>query len=255
MAREVVSPQILDTYVATLRQEIDGVYFSSMYTDPSETMTQTRLRHSLEKFAQLRSGSWMQEHMKSFQKKDNKENNYTFSVSPVDNKGYPEEKGQRRFVMDTDQGLALGIRDDSRGKVMWSSVVGILYIEDTVRAVSQDPYGEYPRNHPIIIQVQGANTYFYSNDEREQEEPRRTKEALAQYKWERALIGIILEWAHAEKLPTVYLLPGYKNHWYTEGRKEAFRLRYDVSAQRMGFRMQPNGLYGISLLGMEQSNP
>lgn len=254
MAREVVSPQILDTYVATLRQEIDGVYFSSMYTDPSEAMIQPRLRRSLERFAELRSGSWMQKYMKSFQKKGNKENSYTFSVSPVDNKGYPEEKGQRRFVMDTDQGLALGIKDDSREETMWAGVIGILYIKDTVKAVSQDPYGEYPRNHPIIAQIQGANTYFYSDDEREQEEPRKVKEALAQYKWERALIGLVLEWVHAEKLPAVYLLPGYKNHSYVEGRKDAFRLRYDVSAQRMGFRMQPNGLYGISLLGMEQSN-
>lgn len=252
MAREAVFPQILDTHVTTLRREIDGAYFSSM-TDPSEVMIQPRLRRSLERFVQLRSGSWIQEYMKSFQKKEAKENSYIFSVSFVGKNGKPEEDEQSRFVMDTDQGLALGIRDDSGEKTIWIGVVGILYTKDTEKNDSRGLYRGYPRNHPIIAQIQGASTYSYSADEYKQEKPRKAKEALIQYKWERSLVGLVLEWANEEKLPAVYLLPSYKNHWYREGRKDAFHLRYDVSAQRIGFRMQPNGLYGISLLGMEPS--
>lgn len=162
------------------------------------------------------------------------------------------DQGMGDFYFDAAYGLALGV--DSRiipENKIWLAVTSFCLgrgLENyRSRAGLEDlmPSG-YP--HPVIVQVQGPSRKdTYGNYHREVLYQEATS-VLRDYKWERALIGLTLTWAGEEGIPSVYLLPAEKNRWRADNAREhRFKLRYDVSAQRLGFQLQPNGLYATSV--------
>lgn len=158
--------------------------------------------------------------------------------------------------MDTNRGLALGVRGPRSRETLWIGVAGIVLgneLDNYETAELDLGKMSFPYKFPIIAQLQGSSKDTYEQYEGTSASGKRkykkAVEVLSSYKWERAMIDIVLEWAQRQRIPAVYMLPGNMNHWlYTLNSSEELRMRYDVSAERMGFRMQPNGLYGISLL-------
>ena len=200
---------------------------------------------SMERFAEYLSGDPLTSYMSRLRKND-QEDNHEFFLKGVNARHYSviERRFQGEFYMDTYHAFALGIKDSTRDRPLWIGVVSFLLGKDLdfYSSYLEDVMNEFENPCPIIVQLQGANdeTYCTTSDYEE------AKQVLNKYKWERALIGIVSKWAQATNAAGVFLLPGYENRWSykfdDEGQK--LHLRYDVSARRMGFRMQPNGLYG-----------
>lgn len=93
---------------------------------------------------------------------------------------------------------------------------------------------------PIIIQMQSRGLGRL-DDRREQ----RINDLFGNYRWEHALIFLWSEWAAGAGFSSVYVLPSAQNKWLRSGNKERFKMRYDVSARRMGFRTDENGIYKL----------
>ena len=63
--------------------------------------------------------------------------------------------------------------------------------------------------------------------------------ALSFFKWERLLVGVVTDWARKSGFREVHVQPAVKNKYWSETDEERnarFRIRYDVTAKRLGFR-------------------
>lgn len=62
------------------------------------------------------------------------------------------------------------------------------------------------------------------------------REFLHGTRWERMLLHVVEDWARAQKCTAVACIRGQDSRWLVHGSPQAFRMRYDVSARRSGFR-------------------
>lgn len=259
MAKEIIFPQILDSVSVATERELDFHYFSAMHPQIPEPISPFRFKHSLELFCDLMSGQRLAEFMDCY-RKESAEDAFEFLIRKTTGRGDQTigQKGMGSFYMDSDNGFVLGVRTDE--EKLWVGAVGVVLGKelDIYDSFNENPESkdrmcfDYP--FPVIVQIQGNTLSSYDENLDSYAKARKVQGA---YKWERALIGLVLEWVYSQKVPAVYLLPSEKNRWFRPYRQSNFHLRYDVSAERMGFKMQPNGLYGLSLLGdiMEDKLP
>ncbi len=59
-------------------------------------------------------------------------------------------------------------------------------------------------------------------------------------RWERLLIHVVTDWASANGYDHVACIQGQDSVWFSKSREMAFRMRYDVTARRSGFRFMPS---------------
>ena len=255
MSKEVFLPSAL-SYIEASRRERDLAYFSTACPQVPESLTSESAASSLVDFADDFSGPKLTEFMSFYRKEGPSPDSSTFFLRQVLKRATVsiENEGWGRFYMDTDRGLALGVRGPRNRNTLWLGVAGIALgnelegyeIPDNVKGRMSFPY-----QFPVIAQLQGPDKHAYGYRSTGAEKHKRAIEVLSRYKWERAMIDVVLEWAQEHGIAAAYMLPAELNHWWYASslvREERLRMRYDVTAQRMGFRMQPNGLYGISLL-------
>lgn len=240
---------------------LDLAYFRAVSPEIPQQMTPLRAAESLADFSNDLSGPRLTEIMSFYRKEGLAPDSTSFFLEPMLEARAVQigNDGWGRFYMDTNRGLALGVRGPRSRETLWIGVAGIALGNELDRyEMPGDRAGRmsFPYQFPVIAQLQGPNRYTYEPRETPASGSRKYKKAvevLSKYKWERAMIDIVLEWAQQQRVPAVYMLPGKLNHWASPRRAEQLRMRYDVSAERMGFRMQPNGLYGISLLSFPNS--
>ncbi len=139
---------------------------------------------------------------------------------------------------------------------LYMSVVAFTYGDHLEKYLSRQKLSdeEAPRSeYPVIHQIQGPNAKesepTYPND------PRAygiAREALNQLAWEPLSIAIVHEWAKANSIPTLQVLPAKYNYWVKglpgqDPKVQRFNMRYDKTAKNYGFTKQPNGLYGLDV--------
>jgi hypothetical protein len=238
---------------------METVHFRALCPHVPEPISLNSLNRSLFEFTDKFLGLDVTGFMREYKKDNLLPDSNTFLLKPVlgNYDRTIEGKGWGSFYMDSPRGFALGIRQPKIDQTLWIAITGISVGQELDSYDTEHPGLEgkmnFPYPFPIITQLQGPHrmeTYPGDNLKREQ-----ANSALGKYRWEKALIGIVLEWAQAQGIPAVYLLPANKNRWLLPEREEGLHMRYDVSAERMGFRIQPNGLYGISLLPLLDTSP
>ncbi len=155
-------------------------------------------------------------------------------------------QGQGHFNVDGNFSFALGYQKPGVNRPLWIAVASIATarIASEYRSMLADEEIEtdYEPDKPLIVQLQGPGTWNYDN---EAAFPEAT-DALSKLKWERALVGLVVDWAQKSKAGPVYILPGKYNLGLDNTNKdevERFKMRYDVTALRMGFRRQGEGFY------------
>ena len=246
---------MLGSHIQTVSADITRARFEGRLK-PSETpFSEEDTQASLTRFAKRITADGLNDYMQSFAKRCMGAN-MEFTLKTVFNPRKMhviEDEGMGEFYFDGDFSLALGIKSHivPENKT-WVGVTSFCLGRGVEHYI---PYGEshltgtmpfrYP--HPVIVQIQGPSPSAYGREYR-QELYCEALSVLQDYKWERALIGLTLDWAREEGIPSVYLLPADKNRW-TKSREQLERLemRYDVSAKRLGFRLQPNGLFATSV--------
>lgn len=144
-----------------------------------------------------------------------------------------------KFYVDGVHGFGLGFRQYEDEHPLWLAVTSFSRGVD-IPAVIHSPAGKSLR-WPVIMQLQGPSWYTYANSNNKE----KASEILSQIQWERLLVNVIMEWAYEVNAPDLYMLPGSMNRWVGPANQERFKLRYDKTAERMGFRKRPNGMYGI----------
>lgn len=82
---------------------------------------------------------------------------------------------------------------------------------------------------PIIMQIQGSDRAMGLN---------AVQNTFTEFRWERLLVGIVSLWAKSAGFPQIMLLPHEKSMWnkVSENVHGTAALRYDITAQRMGFK-------------------
>lgn len=87
---------------------------------------------------------------------------------------------------------------------------------------------------------------------------------LSSIKWERFLLNSLVLWAKHAGYQKVFVSPAEKNKWYSNSGlntreltelQKRFKLRYDVTAKRLGFRYDAECGYYVKKLGPEAVIP
>lgn len=140
------------------------------------------------------------------------------------------------FFRDGRECVILGAESENEGKYsLGLAVAGIDFPKDT-------------GGNPLIVQLQS----FSPLDVIAIDAIPLALEAssvLGQLRWEKLLVDIAMAWARAENFPFIYIQPGERNHWLdvNYALRDRVGLRYDVTAERMGFEKMSHGLWGYKL--------
>lgn len=167
-----------------------------------------------------------------------------FRLIPITHLGHNFLDSPENFCADEQYGFLLGKEEENP---LW--LAGVTF---------QLPYYQAINTGPTIIQLQ-AFSYIIPEDMQDQRRIcqilTRKAEAvktLQQMRWEFFLVDVVMEWAMKVGFPVVYLQPGSQN-LYTKSDHgqpllppERAYLRYDVTAKRYGFKMDPQtGWYAL----------
>ncbi len=60
--------------------------------------------------------------------------------------------------------------------------------------------------------------------------------ALRPFKWERMLLRVVVDWARVNGFREARVLIAEKNPWHDNDKYDVFRMHYDVTAKRSGFK-------------------
>ena len=121
-------------------------------------------------------------------------------------------------------------------EIYWDSPVGIILTKNDMAVAGigfKIKCGLIKRKLVHINQIQGV----------------RGRQEFLPPKWERFLVSLVVECAKKMDFKRVEILPSQENEWYTEERAATLKIRYDVTAQRLGFKpdKESSGVYFKSL--------
>lgn len=135
------------------------------------------------------------------------------------------------FYMDGDYGFALGVKQQR--SPLWLAMISF---------TTNNFY-----EGPTIVQLQ---SYTYETDTQTGEEGRgKALPFLQANHWEFFLVSLVGTWAQDIRIPAIYIIAG-ANNGHIGGRGlplERAKMRYDVTARRLGFRKLPDGNYSLPL--------
>ena len=126
--------------------------------------------------------------------------------------------------------ICSGYRDDRFTNIYWDAPRGIVlaykyFVNDRAEYRGIACIGFNINESTVHIrQIQGA---------------RYRHEELAPLRWEKLLVKVVIEIAQRLEFKMVEILPAKKNEWLNLGNASQLKLRYDVTAKRIGFKWNP----------------
>lgn len=122
-----------------------------------------------------------------------------------------------------------GYRGRTR-KIYWDAPMGIVLRCNRIpiAAIGFTIEGSCVR----IVQIQGV---------------RDKAEQLGPLRWERLLVELVIAGTRKLKYPRVEIQCAEENKYYSKYNAQTFKLRYDVTARRAGFILQPQGFHYLLL--------
>lgn len=166
-----------------------------------------------------------------------------------DNNLIPQHEALRNgggsFFCDGQYSVSLGINHKELGKI-WLAILGMSALSSlkTGKLSLSEPTA------PIIVQLQTA----YHSDAHKQ----LAGELLQTIRWEFILVTLAVEWASNCGMSRIFLLPAEQNKYYRsygsdQQMRNRFKLRYNVTGQRCGFKLDPKlGVYALDLSDVKQ---
>lgn len=236
--KELHCPTYLQPYADRIRNEIKVAYRSAFPPVETITLSPVQIADSLSIFAERISNDGLDQAIKSFAKSDFPKEKFVLCAVPRDEFRSKNAKTTGKFVVDGEYSLVLGYLREKQAEPLWIGIVSFfLGLEDDHRIAKETGFTE---PFPLIVQIQGAADWSYDTEEKYED----AKRVLRKLKWERALVTMVLEWAEENGIPAVYLLPSSLNlYWGSDERNKNLHMRYDVTAKRLGFQLQENGLF------------
>jgi len=150
------------------------------------------------------------------------------------------------FFIDGSDSLILGFKSNPSPLIRLAALSFCRGLTMARRGSSEDIL---PQPFPTIVQLQvfrHTGEYSYLNE--------IASQALRALRWEKLLVDLLVEWAMQQQIPAVYILPSEMNRYINERRSkpdfqdflQRIQIRYDGTARHCGFKMQPNGLWGLN---------
>jgi len=229
--------------------QIESPLIQTYPRSPDVSDSQSELSRSLEEFCNSLAEIGIDRFMERFKKKSGQHLSFTLKPYSI---GYDPSDRQESiyFYKDGKHSLFLGVKGEGDDPI-WVGICGIRMTHDFKeyynKLGSNSHFKSTSYKLPCVVQIQGKKSLHSKED-------KLLDLAVSSYKWERALAFFATEWARIEGFPAFYMLPAEKNAWNNKIRESNFLLRYDVTARRLGFRMQENGLYGLSLFSTQPSD-
>lgn len=142
---------------------------------------------------------------------------FSVAFAPKDDAKLPESS----FYIDGDYGIAIGVKQKRKDPFVWTAVASFV----------PHPYDE---KAPLITQLQSR--WFW-----EEEKSREGHVLLDNYRWEFALVNLIALWSLRAGLKTLYIQSSEDNTFTHMLGKNQAKMRYDVTAKRLGFTKEDSG--------------
>jgi len=95
------------------------------------------------------------------------------------------------------------------------------FVNEPLACISFDIMG--PRT-VVIRQIQGVKDKAHE---------------LRHWRWEKMLVSLVVEWAQENNFAVVKIVSAENNGWQHKMPLQMLKLRYDVTAQRLGFKLDP----------------
>lgn len=183
------------------------------------------------------------ERMSAFRKEKGEDLSGAFHLSkPSSHRGsfipvsWTEEDYAKVFFQDGKYGFALGFSPEE-GDNTWVACTsfsdGLNY-----KFTLPNPPSFSNRAIPVVMQLQSASDY-------EHDANNTISDVLKNYRWEMVLLDLVTEWAQFSRFPAIGLLAAENNRWVSVKRLDRFKMRYDVTAKRFGYRMSEQGIYRL----------
>lgn len=247
-------PTLAETALAGQSQALlKGMHgFVPIPVDNLLQANEKQVRTSLGIFLNDIPATILPEFMKHFTKAEAELDPTKFCLSPVLSKGTNSLQffGDHYTWLDAYYGFTLGYREGFRTTWLASTSFSSYHqplqrVEDDIENTGDLKNLDKPEG-PYIKQLQAY--HYYNDDHNPNKNPKiRQQKILQQLRWERLLVVLTAHWAESLGFSAAYLQQGKKNHYYGVGREERFHMRYDVTAQRLGFKLNEYGDYQLNL--------
>lgn len=181
--------------------------------------------HSLDEFrVRANATGFPEQILKDLQAKQNISESHQIVVAePIFGEGYHRIEGKAAFTADSKYSLIIGARQSGQNR--WLAGIG---------------FDLDQRGCPVISQIQACSPIIGTSvagtfDDYEKERD-CNKSLLARFRWEFLLVALVAKWAQIRKAKEVRIKPAAHNIWRVAVPDERLKLRYDVTAKRMGFK-------------------
>lgn len=145
------------------------------------------------------------------------------------------------IYVDGTHGFALGYKTSGAVKPIWLAFTGIAMLDEERNKITKTlDYKNAELLYPVIRQLQVLTK---TADGIERPGKQEILGALRGLRWERLMISAVTRWAEFADFARVYLQPAEKCRWAGSEEFERYKLRYDVSAKRSGFKKAPSGYF------------
>lgn len=171
-----------------------------------------------------------------------------FSLLPVTGSGTNYSESDGYMWADGKLGFLLAYQkpDDQYeyklASVTFSSSTNLLYYW---------PQIDNTRIVPNSIMIQQLQAYYYFKTKSGSAKQVASQDVLKRLKWERYLVNTTTNWARENSLKAVYIQPAELNDYkdaFDDTEQSRFKMRYDITAERMGFKKDAQGLWGLLLV-------
>jgi hypothetical protein len=187
---------------------------------------------------------WFQELVTSYTKPDAIIPFGEYSISPSLKKGYNFLTGGGNTYNDGNYGLVLGVQEPGEKQNLWLAAlgfdVGIWALADGSR-----------KSYMFMKQLQA---YDYKDMSLSGTQNLDQKVILNKLRWEHLLVALGISWASGVDIDQAVIQPANRNKYYEKsgtGEREAWqkrlKMRYDVTASRMGFKKDLNANWVLDI--------
>lgn len=230
----IYCPRILESQVSVLKAQMIVGLLGYQEKPLISLGDKDAVRVSLEGFTDSFNNSEIDSLMNEYAKDGSNLDGRGFFLKPLFGRGskqYIHRKGY--FYMDRDYGFALGVEQEDKESPLWLAIISF---------TTDNSY-----KGPTIVQLQSYTheTYFSAGKEGQE----KALSFLQAYHWEFFLVSLVGTWAQDMRIPAIYIMAG-ENNWYVGNGilpLERAKMRYDVTARRLGFRKLPDGNYRLQL--------
>ena len=144
--------------------------------------------------------------------------------------------------VDGTHGFALGCQKKDSGKTLWLAMMGLGFLEEGTNHVTTHIKNNPHQIFPVIRQLQVLTS---SANKIEKKEKSEILAELHDLRWERILITNVVNWARKSSFQKIYSIPAEKCRWARKEDLERYKIRYNTSAKRLGFKKDEASGYWV----------